>query len=123
MLNKCIIQGRLTADPEIKTVKNIDKCDFTIAVQRSYDREAADFIEVTAWRKSAEFVHKYFAKGQQIIVVGELQSNLYTDKNGVKRKDIRVRASEIHFAGSAKQTSDAPAFEEVEDEDKGNLPF
>ena len=47
MLNKCIIQGRLTADPEIKTVKNIDKCDFTIAVQRSYDREAADFITLS----------------------------------------------------------------------------
>ena len=86
-------------------------------------RETADFIEVTAWRKAGEFVHKYFAKGQQIIVVGELQSNSYTDKNGVKRKDIRVRASEIHFAGSAKHTSDAPAFEEAEDEDNGNLPF
>ena len=122
MLNKAIVQGRLTAEPELKTVKNIEKCDFTIAVQRSHDRESADFIDVTAWRKAGEFVHKYFSKGQQIVVAGRLQSNVYTDKNGIKRKELRINAEEIHFAGSAK-TPDAPVFEEAEEEESGNIPF
>lgn len=122
MLNKCIIQGRLTADPEIKTVKNIDKCDFTIAVQRSYDREAADFIEVTAWRKAAKFVHKYFVKGQQIIVDGALRSRSWTDDNNVRHKIMEVTAREVHFAGDKAGKKDDDAFHEME-EDDGNLPF
>ena len=96
MLNKAILMGRLTRDPELKiTPSGVSVCPFTIAVNRPYsrDKEAqADFIDIVAWRQSAEFVNKYFVKGSMIIVDGMIQTRTYEDRNGNKRKAVESRA-------------------------------
>ena len=104
MLNKIIIMGRLVRDPELSTTTSgISVCKFTVAVNRPYQKDKerqADFINVTAWRGTAEFVSKYFSKGSVIIVEGKLQNNDYTDKDGVKHYSMQVMADGVNFGGS-----------------------
>lgn len=109
MLNSVILMGRLTRDPELKiTPSGISVCPFTIAVNRPYsrDKEAqqADFIDVVAWRQSAEFVSKYFVKGSMIIVDGSIQTRTYEDRNGNKRKAVEVVANHVEFGESRKSS-------------------
>lgn len=131
MLNKAILMGRMTADPELQhTQSNIPVTSFTLAVDRAYskDREKiTDFIEVVAWRSTAEFAFKYFRKGQLVAVCGSIQTRTWEDKQGGKRKAVEVVADEVHFAEPKR---DARAAEPVTaDEfmdlsaDDGNLPF
>lgn len=104
MLNVVVLMGRLTADPEVKTTPNgVSVCSFSIAVNRSYDREKTDFVDVVAWRNTAEFVGKYFSKGQMIVVKGALQTRTYEDKERQKRKIIEVLAENVEFGESKKQ--------------------
>lgn len=117
MLNKWCGQGRLTRDIELNyTSGNVPVASFTIACDRDYtprdgDKQC-DFIDVVAWRKSAEFVSKYFHKGDMIIVSGRLQTRSYEDKNGVRRKIAEINAESFNFGGSKRdggnnhQTSD-----------------
>lgn len=104
MLNKVILMGRLVRDPELNTTNSgIAVCKFTVAVNRPYQKDKeqqADFINVTAWRGTAEFVSKYFNKGSIIIVEGKLQNNDYTDKDGVKHYSMQVVADGVNFGGS-----------------------
>ena len=93
MLNVAILMGRLVADPEIR--------------QSGAERQA-DFIDIVAWRATAEFVCKYFRKGQMIAVQGSIQTRSYTDKDGNKRKAFEIVADNVHFADSKRDTS-APA--------------
>ncbi len=103
MLNKIILVGRMVRDPELKTTNSdIAVCKFTVAVNRPYQKDKekqADFINVTAWRGTAEFVDKYFSKGKMIIVEGKLQNNDYTDKEGVKHYSMQVVADNVNFGG------------------------
>lgn len=104
MLNVVAIQGRLTHDPELKTTPNgVSVCTFRIAVDRSYvphgEERQTDFITVTAWRKTAEFVSKYFQKGSMISVQGRLETRQYQDKNGNNRTATEVIAAEVGFCG------------------------
>ena len=83
MLNKAILMGRLTADPELRyTQNNTPVTSFTLAVNRTLDRQQADFIEVVAWQKTAQFVCQYFQKGQPMIVEGRIQTRTWEDKQG-----------------------------------------
>jgi len=104
MLNKVILIGRLTADVELsQTPTGINYCRFTIAINRPFQKdkeEQADFIRVTAWRATAEFISKYFSKGSAIIVEGSLRNNDYTDKDGIKHYSMNVLASNVSFGGS-----------------------
>ena len=106
MLNKVIIMGRLTADPELRqTPSGISTCRFSVAVDRGYKSKdtgerQTDFIRVTAWRQQAEFVSRYFHKGKSIFVLGALQNRNWTDQNGQKRYDFEVVADEISFVES-----------------------
>ena len=105
MLNTIIIMGRLTADPELRTTSSgLSVSSFTVAVDRRYQRQGedkqTDFIPVVAWRQQAEFVSKYFSKGQMIAVEGSLQSRKYEDKNGNPRTAYDVIADRISFCGS-----------------------
>ncbi len=105
MLNVVAIMGRLTADPELKhTQSGISVVTFNIACDRNFARQGeqrqADFITVTAWRQTADFVCKYFQKGAMIAVNGSLQSRSYTDKNGNNRTAIEVVADNVSFTGS-----------------------
>lgn len=107
MLNVVAIMGRLVADPELRTTGNgINVCSFRIACDRNFvqngQERQADFIDVVAWRQSAEFICKYFQKGSLIAVEGSLQSRQYQDKNGNKRTAVEVLANQINFAGGKK---------------------
>ena len=108
--NKVIIGGRLTSDPELKnTPSGISVTSFTIAVNRGYksknDEETpADFINVTAWRQTAEFITKYFKKASSICVVGTLQNRNWTDNNGVKHYATEVVADEAYFVDAKNES-------------------
>lgn len=140
--NKVIIGGRITGDPELKTTPNgVSVTSFTVAVNRrtkADEEPKADFINVTAWRNTAELITRYFKKASSICIVGSLQTRNYTDKYGNKRYVTEVVCDEAHFVDSkgenteqafapptnhvpAAYTGEAPQFEEIgENED---LPF
>jgi single-strand DNA-binding protein len=110
MLNVAVLMGRLTADPELRTTPNgVSVTSFTIACDRSYvasgAERQADFIDIVAWRKTAEFICKYFRKGQLIAVQGAIQTRTYTDKSGNKRKAFEIVADNAHFAESKRDSS------------------
>ena len=140
--NKVILIGNLTADPELKQTQNgISVTSFSIAVSRRFSSKStenaqqADFINVVAWRNTAEFITKYFQKGKSILIVGSLQSRSWTDQNGQKRYVTEVVAEEAQFVekkgdGAAMAgATPAPygaspkdvAFEEMSTDD--DLPF
>ena len=113
MLNKALLQGRFTADPELRhTASNIAVTTFSLAVNRSYVRQGqereTDFINCVAWRSTAEFVCKYFQKGMQAVVDGSIQTRSYTDKDGNKRTAFEVVVDNIYFADSKKEDRPAP---------------
>lgn len=105
MLNVVALLGRLTADPELRrTPSGVSVTTFTVAVNRSYVKQGGerqtDFIDVVAWRNTAEFISKYFRKGQMIAVQGSIQTRSYEDKQGNKRKAVEIVAKEASFCGS-----------------------
>jgi single-strand DNA-binding protein len=111
VLNKVILMGRLCHDPELKqTTSGISVCRIRIAVNRPYKKDAeqqADFITISCWRQTAEFVARYFSKGKMIIVDGSLRNNDYTDQNGVKHYSMEVLANNVSFGESKGSGSDA----------------
>lgn len=123
-MNNVVLMGRLTVEPELKhTQSDIAVTRFTLAVNRAYSKSGterqADFIDIVAWRQTAEFVTKYFRKGQLVAIEGAIQTGTYQDKDGNNRKSVEVVASRVHFAESKK--GDNNEFIEIEpDED---LPF
>ena len=109
-MNKVILMGRLVADPEIRyTQSNIAMARFRIAVNRPgkarQGETPADFIQITAWRGTAEFVGKYFHKGQQVLVEGYIRNNSWTDQQGNKRYRDDVHAEQVYFADSKKDNT------------------
>ena len=137
MLNHIVIMGRLTRDPELKTTNSgIPVVSFSIAVDRDFaDKESGergvDFIDVTAWRHTAEFVSRYFTKGRMAVVSGRLQTRNWTDKDGNKRKAVEIVAENVYFGDSKRSDSETTAptspsapsdFAPIEGEDEG-LPF
>ncbi len=118
MFNKAILIGRIVADPELKTTPSgVSVCSFRIACDRRFSgkdgERKADFISIVAWRQTAEFVSKFFAKGRPIGVEGSIQTRDYTDKEGNKRYAVEVVADNCFFVGSKNETgggSFAPSF-------------
>jgi len=143
MLNRIIIMGRLTRDPELRqTQSGIAVVSFTLAVDRSFKKEdgekETDFIDIVAWRGTAEFVNKYFFKGKMAVVEGRLQLRDWTDKEGNKRRSAEVVADNVFFGDSKKEDDGRPSaggpyspaptvYTEPEytelDLDDGDLPF
>ena len=110
MLNKAILMGRLVADPELRrTPNNNSVTSFTLAVNRSFTRQGeqpqTDFIDIVARGKTAEFVSRSFVKGQQVAVAGRIQTRMWEDKQGNKRKSVEVVAEEVHFAEPKRDNS------------------
>ena len=149
-LNKVILCGRLTADPELKqTPSGIAVVSFTLAVNRRFQsksadgtqqaQQQADFITVVAWRQTAEFISRYFRKGSAICITGSIQSREWQDQQGQRRTSIEVVADEAMFVDSKNEgagqyspdayttpsyssaPSAAPKFEELKTDD--DLPF
>jgi single-strand DNA-binding protein len=140
MLNKAILMGRLTADPELRhTSGDIAVASFTLAVDRGYVKAGterqADFIKIVCWRQTAEFVSKYFGKGQLVAVEGSIQTGTFKDDKGNKKYTFEVVADNVHFAEkrdnqSQNQADNQPSnssendFTEVEgDDNSDDLPF
>lgn len=112
MLNVVAIMGRLVADPELRTTQQgTNVCTFRIACERSYtpkgQQRQADFVDIVAWGKTAEFICKFFQKGSMIAIDGSLQTRNYQDKNGNNRTAVEVVADNISFAGA--KAADKPA--------------
>lgn len=144
MLNKIMIMGRLTRDPELRrTASSTAVAGFTLAVDRDFKSQngekSTDFIDVVAWRNTAEFVAKYFTKGRMAVVEGRLQIRDWKDKDGNNRRSAEVVAENVYFGdskrdgapagdyaapmgGYAAPVSTTSSFSEIEDED-GDLPF
>ncbi len=119
MLNTVNLQGRLAADPEMKFTPNgVNVTSFRIGVSRDYNRNQTDWINIVAWRKTAEFICKYFSKGSMILLQGYLQSRSYKDKNGSSRTTFEVVAEQVWFGEQKKEKRSAPAH----DQDEGLLP-
>lgn len=131
MLNKVILMGRLTAEPELKqTPSGVAVTSFTLAVERNYtpkgSEKQTDFINIVAWRHTAEFISKCFTKGQLVAVDGSLQVRNYDDKDGNKRYITEVVAEQVYFAESKKKENASSSINEVEFEEVfvgGKLPF
>ena len=127
MLNKIIVMGRLTKDPELRRTGNgTAVTSFTIACDRDFGDKETDFLECVAWRQAGEFVDKYFSKGRMAVVAGRLQIRSWTDKDGNKRKTAEIVADNVYFGDSkseSTQTANIPDnFAVIEDTDE-NLPF
>lgn len=141
-MNKAIIMGRLTRDPELKfSSSNMGICSFSVAVDRKFKRDGeptADFLNVVTFGKTAEFVSKWFSKGKLILVCGRIQVRNWEDKDGNKRTSVDIVADEVSFAGdkggadSSPRANSTPAsfdlpdnisdFSEISDDD-GDVPF
>lgn len=144
--NKVILIGNLTADPELgQTTSGLSVCSFSIAVNRRKAQNEqdtkCDFINVVAWRERAEFVSRYFKKGNPILIVGQIQTRSYTDNSGNKRTATEVLAEEVSFVPGVKKedaepakyqtpasvynpfvpSKDDPKFEEIQNDE--SLPF
>lgn len=121
MFNLVVLTGRLTADPELKTTQSgVSVTSFSIAVQRQYksgEEPITDFINIVAWRHTAEFVAKHFRKGNMIGIEGSIQTRKYTDKNGNNRVVFEVIANNVQFAESKTATSQ----ENTNSEDLGDV--
>jgi single-strand DNA-binding protein len=140
-MNKVILMGRLTKDPDLRytNTNSVPVCTFTLAVNRRFSRQGeerqADFINVIAWSKNAEFCKNYFKKGQQVAIVGRLQTRSWDDEAGKRHFATEVIAEETYFADSRKgsyetnQANAEPAAPDINDEgfisvdDDDNLPF
>ena len=128
MLNKAILMGRLTADPELRHTPNgVAVTSFTLAVNRRFAAQGqerqADFIDIVAWRQTAEFVTRYLKKGSQVAVVGSIQTRTYKDKDGNNRKAFEVVADEVHFAeGKRADAGESPAAAPKQQE-QSSAPF
>lgn len=124
MLNLIELQGRLTKDVELRyTSSEIPIASFTLAVERDYifnGEKATDFINCVAWNKKAEFVSRYFAKGNMMLLTGSLQARKYVDRDGNNRTVYEVNASDIHFCESKK--SDAPAVSDLQPVPVSDVP-
>ena len=142
MLNKIIIMGRLTRDPELRrTGSGLAVCNFSVAVDRDFASQSGeketDFIDCVAWRQTGEFISKYFTKGRMIAVEGRLEIRSWTDKDGNKRRTAEIAVNNAYFAESKKDAAPqsaqsgyggfaspaaVPQFVPMDDDD-GQLPF
>lgn len=134
-MNKAILMGRLTADPEMRhTTTGKSVCTFRLAVNRRFVRQGeeqqADFFPIVAWEKTAEFCNNYFRKGQQVAIVGRIQTRTWDDPEGNKRYITEIVAEEAHFAESKRDNYSETGFETKQEtsgffpmDDSDDLPF
>ena len=123
MVNLMVLQGRLTKEPETKTVGDASLCSFTVAWSEKYkDKETQLFMDCQAWRGTADFISKYFTKGQEIIVVGKCHTEKWQDKDGNNRSNIRMTVDTANFAGTKSDNAGESRFTPCAAPDE-ELPF
>ena len=129
-MNKVIVHGRLTRDPEMRDAGQSRVCKFTVAENQRFNREKSNFHDCEAWNKTGEFVEKYFGKGSEIVVSGELQQREYEAKDGSNRRAWSINVDQVDFCGKASDgqgrkeqpaaVTDENGFTDIEDDE---LPF
>lgn len=128
-MNKVILMGRLTKDPVVRYTQSTNTMvtSFTLAVNRRFVKQGeerqADFINIVAWNKTAEFVSKYFSKGQQVGVIGRIQTRNYDNEEGIKHYVTEVIAEEVYFAGEKKEKAQNDTTDDFEITNSDGLPF
>ena len=128
MLNKVIIMGRLTKDPDFKqTQSGIAMCKFSVAVERQFKdkmtgERQTDFLDCTAFRGTAEFISRYFSKGNMILVEGNIQNNNYTDNNGVKHYSNNIMVENVSFCGGKNESNTAQTEQSQAVQEQNVLP-
>ena len=127
MLNKVILMGRFTRDPELRsTPQGISTCSFSIAVDRNFVRPGeerkADFINCVAWRQTAEFISKYFKKGSMVALEGSIQTRSWDDQDGKKRYATDVVVNQVYFAESKRDSQSSMSDDSFAAGDFGSLP-
>ena len=135
MLNHIVLMGRLTRDPELRHTGNgLAVASSSLAVDRDYKGQSGeketDFVDIVAWRSTADFVSKFFTKGRMAVVEGRLQLRDWKDKDGNNRRSAKVVAEHVYFGDSKRSESDTasapPAsgdFREIPEDEEGELPF
>lgn len=128
MLNVVVLMGRLVSDPELRhTPNDVPVTSFTIAVNRRFSKPGeerqTDFIDIVAWRQLADFICKYFRKGQMIAIEGSIQTRSYQDKDGNKRKAFEIIANNAQFTESKKDSSNSFSLREGKTTEKSNMDF
>lgn len=132
MLNHIVLMGRLTRDPELRhTGSGLAVASFSLAVDRDYKGQSGeketDFVDIVAWRSTADFVSKFFTKGRMAVVEGRLQIRDWKDKDGNNRRSAEVVAEHVYFGDSKRSESDTPPasgdFREISEDEEGELPF
>ena len=121
MLNQIVLMGRITKDPELRqTPGGVNVCSFSIACDRDYKADGqereTDFIDVTVWRGTAEFVSKYFGKGDLITVAGRLQIRRWTDNDGNNRRSAEIAAENVYFGGSKRKEDPSTPLRSAQDD-------
>ena len=126
-MNKALLLGRLVKDPEIRSISDGKiMATFTLAVNRKYEKDVADFLPIIAFSKTAEFSEKWLKKGMQIIVAGRIQVRKWETKEGENRYSTEIIAEEVEFADSKKQEDKEewkPADKQIDISDESELPF
>lgn len=124
-MNTVCLIGRLTKAPELKSTQaGVSVARMTLAVDRRFKKDQADFIEVIAWRQTADFVSQYFSKGLRVGVTGQIQTRSWEDKDGNTRKAVEVVADQVYFAdGKKTETVNENDYEQVEFSADDDLPF
>lgn len=124
-MNRVVLMGRLTGDPQLRyTNSNKPVCSFSIAVNKRINGEnSADFINCVAWNTTAEFITKYFKKGQSIALTGRLQNRSYEDDKGQKRNVIEVVIEETEFVGNKQEEKPNNNYDDIQIDLNDDMPF
>lgn len=125
MINNAVIMGRIVAVPELRTTTNgTSVTSFTVAVDRKFSQEKqTDFLDIVAWKNTAEFVCKYFTKGSMIAIQGNIQTRLFEDKNGNKRKAVEIVAENVSFCGGKSDNKESATVPNISvDDDYRDIP-
>lgn len=124
-MNRVVLMGRLTGEPQLRyTNSNKPVCSFSIAVNKRINGEnSADFINCVAWNTTAEFITKYFKKGQAIAIVGRLQNRSYEDDKGQKRSVIEVVVEETEFVGNKQEEKSNNNYDDIQIDLNDDMPF
>lgn len=113
-MNKAILMGRLTSDPEMRQTQSGVSCArFTVAINRRFQKDETDFINCVAWRQTADFICKYFAKGNMIAVVGSIQTRTWEGQDGKKNYATEVVADEAYFTGSKAESGSVNSYQSM----------
>lgn len=129
MINNAVIMGRIVAVPELRTTANgTSVTSFTVAIDRRFSKQGeekqTDFIDVVAWKNTAEFICKYFTKGSMIAIQGNIQTRMFEDKNGNKRKAVEIVAENVSFCGGKSDNANTATVPDVsvDDSDFREIP-